>query len=492
MIPTRVGIAFGLLAWCMAWLVARYGGLRCHDFGGSELLVLTASGFVGVATALTLAHRFHADLVQRWNAYAVFASTFFVAIYTPIMVLAVSGPYHRWALSQTRPPRRDILGEILVRTIEQIGWVHWSGVAALVAVCLCATTAVNRSLRGSRASWQTLAAGFDRDDIKLGFVMIVASIVVIAVGARKLPAILSTVNTVDVLGLLCAWVLIWLLLRSLRLQREELAAQIPFKNEPTVSRRAGLLGLVLLVIPLGLLPLFLKAWDVRSAIPFLVLSAIVGLCGVIYFRGAGKPAAEDRRRELHIAFFMTRLGAWSAVGCALLIGGLVLSGIARSQIEKAPQVATPVALAILATKPWYAAAAILAAGAFSGAFVFPLLLPRSARATEQVVGIMRAGCVVGAVTFTLLSLYALNLALSTVPFLLAGRPTFTLADRMTQRIAEGDWTVLSWFYLGAFLWSAAFAAVGWGLGCLIDNGFEWAGRRAIRLWRRLTGRDGAQ
>ncbi|NQU10899.1 hypothetical protein HQ590_08925 [bacterium] len=483
MISTRLSLSIGLAGCLTAWLVAWVGRVDPHQFGAWDAAVLCVSGIMGTVATGWFAGVFCHHSFQRWNAYLAFACSFFVAVYTPILVLAVHAPFHRWALSDASARETAQLGPLLARAIEQTGWVHFGGLFVIVCLGVVAVRKLETDCQLKGGQRRRLWEALDRVDYLLGGIALPGVMMLAHVMGARFQSVITWI------GLLSGWFLLVILLRSLRLHRNSLKETIPMSRRPVLPLGTGAAGMATGLLGLAVLLAFLRVLWQRPSVGLLGILATAGVLGVLYRRMVGGTTPEDLRRAIQVSAFMTRLAVWSAIGISLAVGGLVLPGIARSAIRQASEVPQPMAIVFLVATPWYATFGLLGAGAYAGAFVFPILLPRSVHTTEQVGGAVQSGCVLGGSSFLFLVLYALHLALCGVPFINAAKSNSPVEQPAPVDIAGGDWQALGLLYLGwlvAFVSATAIVCV---LGTLIDNAIAWGVYRGAdkcrQLWRRL-------
>ncbi len=161
--------------------------------------------------------------------------------------------------------------------------------------------------------------------------------------------------------------------------------------------------------------------------------------------------------------FAIRCGSWSLLGFFLILGGLVLEGLAHKELNSAPSyLATPFAYSVIALIPVCPSGTFLFLFAVFGGFFVALMLPhRGILARQRILASAQGGAVGSAVVFSLLIVVALSLAICTVWCLPSANPPQNIDTHSLQLLlANGQWPLLGLLYVVmAFCFAACVASI---------------------------------
>jgi hypothetical protein len=464
-------VAIGLIAWCLAFLIA-FPVNPVHP-GVYDPILLILSGVAGCLVALALGRRFRHSKSHQGAAVLVFAITFFVGIYAPISAIWANAPFYSWASVLKRKPKTELTAPMLITAIERTAVSTYGGALLLLVLGY----AIARWAAGRQES-AVVAGGVSFS--RLGWVDAVFGFAALAF---SLPAALwvSTAagSQINGLALLELAFLQCFLFRSMRLECRSLWEQPPRTTVRQMSRSAGVaLILCLVICALASFCLFEQSSSQKLTGKELGIALICDallLLPLLLFRLIrSEPIEDDRVRSASYNHFAVNCGVWTGIGLTLLLGGLVLTGIARKELTSVSGLMpTPFALAITAFTPVFPAGGFLAFLVTCGGLFTALILPsHSARACDRVLAGASGGAAAGAIFFVSLIIIALDLALCTVPYIPGVKEP---PDPFLKGLlfVDGNWSWLGVYYLSAFLFTTLAGASIWAMQAVLACGLIW-------------------
>lgn len=471
MITTPRSIAVGLTAWIVAFLVVyvcRVDPTQLTPFGVAILAIGAVSGFIA---AILLGKRFCHRRFERGNAVMVFSFSFFAGIYAPITAICANATLYKWSETQTVRADSRTLARYVAPAVEHTASSHYAGAILLLGLCWLAA----RRIAGTTRFHQQRLGWPEPPDIGFALAAWIVGAVVSFVRALALMSVIYWLEYTSAAFLLS------MIFRSIRLQWRTLGSVQSSPVGPCISRTAAFVTISSLWIGFPLCALVgiwldlsmewqIALWFIGCMLPW----------GIFRLFTRGQNEARDFLRE-DLTAFAVRCGFWAGVATELLIGGLVLTGIAANILEKASQMgdsglATPFALTVIALKPIYNLFALPFCMTLLGGFLVAAILPSSTRATERIMACAHGGAAMSLVSCVFIILCAFSLALLAVPLIPLGKP---LSPKVTTYFAQGHWPMLGSFYLGVLATTAAGGAMLWATKASIVCGFIWLKNRCI-------------
>ncbi len=203
--------------------------------------------------------------------------------------------------------------------------------------------------------------------------------------------------------------------------------------------------------------------------------AVISLLPIVVYQLIMRSHSEIGDEQVASAnHFAVRCGLWSLLGFFLIIGGLVLRGLAQKEFNSAPHAfGSSFAYAVIALEPLCPSGAFLFLFAVFGGFFVALVLPHSTiLARQRIIACAQGGAIGGTVFFSLLIVFALSLAVCTAPCIPVSQPLRQIDVHFTQLLlSDGKWLLLGGFYVvTAFccaVWFASIWAVEAMFACVI-------------------------
>lgn len=468
MTTTPRSLVVGLAAWCLAFLVAYFGKVNPVHLSSAGIALLGLSMLIGLLALGYGAKRFCRSASERGAALMTYASSWFVGIYIPIMAIWANAPFYAWARAQKTKPPSDALGVRLVPTIEKMAAAHFLGVALLFTVGYFVMRRGRMTEGSSAKTGQSSIWELDRVDGAFGIVALVTGFAVAIVGPGP-----KLTEPIQLLGAMCGAFLLCFLFRSLRLQWLALKTQALATECGPFPKKAAALCVVALWLSLGGFWLLATFFDLSDSWGF-ALCVLLFLTPWFFFRkarGGFTDTASSRSNLLN--HFAVRCGIWSWLGCSLMVAGWVLPGISESELAKAGTISTPFALAVVSLKPIFCISALPAVGAWIGTLVVAWALPRWASTSERVLACAQAGAAGSVTSYVSLILFALSMAVCTVPSLGAALPPHTESAQLLEWMAEGQWSSLARLYMLLLGVVATGGTVLWAVEATFESGSEW-------------------
>jgi hypothetical protein len=448
---------------------------------------MAASLVIGFITVVTLGNRFCTRSGESGNAVMVFSCSWLVGVYLPITAIWANAPFYAWALTQKVKPKPGIMDHPLVRAIEMTGSSHYLGAVMLLTLGYAIAKYVGRTTTRERWLHPNLFATLDRIDVAFGITAFAGGIIIMILTES---CRLSTGEQLLAYG--AAAFLACFLFRSLRLDCLALTSRLPHGTARSISKRTGFMGVMSLWICWGLASLLGPVLLFRFGMEGSGLVSILGACLLILpwtlFRlVSGKPTESEFKRARQVGQFAIRCGAWSGFAVSLTFAGLIITGMTQRELRLGYEGPTPFAWAVQALKPLFCISGISALGAYAGSLIIAAILPRPVRATERVMACAQGGAAMLVTNYVFLILFALNVALLTVPSIgqLAGVPKSLQEHAL---LADGQWALLSCLSMGLLILVAAIGAALWAVEATIDCGLMWVIERLILRLRGKSSR----
>lgn len=486
MVFTPRSILIGLIAWLLAFLAAWFGAINPVHLTTNDILLLAASLIIGFTAVVTLGNRFCTRSGESGNAVMVFSCSWLVGVYLPITAIWANAPFYAWALTQKVKPKTGMMDHPLVRAIEMTGLSHYLGAVVLLTLGYAIAKHVGRITTRERWTHPDLFTALDRIDIIFGITSFVGGFLIMIFDES------CRLNTGEQwLAYGAAAFLACFLFRSLRLDCLALAPRLPHGTARSVSKRTGFMGVASLWTCWGLVTISAPFFFRNDLMVFGWLS-VLGACLLILpwtlFRlAAGKPTETEFERARQVGRFAIRCGVWSGFAISLLFVGLIMTTLTQRELRLGYEGPTPFAWAIQALKPLCCISGILALGAYAGSLIITVVLPRPVRVTERVMACAQGGAAMAITNYVFLILFALNLALLTVPSIgqVAGAPKSLQPHDL---LADGKWISLSCLSVGLLMLGAAIGAALWAVEATIDCGLMWVIERLILRLRGTSSR----
>ena len=485
MVFTPRSILVGLIAWLLAFLAAYFGAINPVHLTPNNILLLTASLVIGFTTVIALGNRCCHRKGEGGNAVTVFSCSWLVGIYLPITAIWANAPFYAWALTQKVKPKPGMMDSPLVRAIEMTGLSHYLGSVALLTLGYAIAKCMGKFTTNKEGTGPNLFVRLDRIDILFGILSFAGGFLIMIFDES---CRLSTGEQWLAYG--AAAFLACFLFRSLRLDCLTLAPRLPHGTARSISKRTGFMGVASLWICWGSITVFAPLLLFRNgpeASGWLsVLGAGILISPWILFRlAAGKPTETEFERSRQVGQFAIRCGVWSGFAISLLFVGLIMTTMTQRELRLGYEGPTPFAWAVQALKPLCCISGVMALGAYAGSLIIAAVLPRPVRSTERIMACAQGGAAMVITNFVFLILFALNLALLTVPSIgqVVGVPK---SLQLPALLADGKWISLSCLSMGLLILGAAIGAALWALEATIDCGLMCVIERVILRLRRRS------
>jgi hypothetical protein len=477
-------IGAGLLAACLAFLVAYFINPVHFSVLGATLLIL--SGLAGFSASAILGKKFARHNSDQRAAVMVFAFIFFVGVYAPISAIWANAPLYSWTTGHKLKPKSELLAPVIATALEKTATSNYLGMFVLFGIAYLLPKWSERKTPSSKRDETSAVLRLGWVDIALGIFALLQSFIC------AFTIFNIVIDLANVFALLCLAFLQCFLFRSLRLHCQSLWKQPSPDGVKHLSKPAGailILCLVLCVIACLLIsPFQMSTVTSRSLIRGtcrFALCTLILLLPLLVYRlfVRGHPAtSEDQLAPANQ--FATRCGFWALLGMFLIVGGLVLRGLAQKEFNSAPpNFAIPFAYSMIALTPVFPSGALLFLFAVFGGFFIALLLPHGILARHRILASAHGGVVGGTVFFSLLFVLALSLALCTVPCIPLPGPPFQTDTHLTHLLlADGKWPLIGSLYVvTAFCWAACLASI-WAIEAVFACVIIWIKKILLDQW----------
>ena len=273
------------------------------------------------------------------------------------------------------------------------------------------------------------------------------------------------------------------LFRSLRLDCLALTPRLPQGTARSIGKRTGFMGVASLWICWGLFSVsvpFLASDPMKYGWLFVLETFLLILPLALFRLATGKPTEVEFERSRQVGQFAIYCGAWSGFTVSLAFAGLIMTGFTQRELRLAYEYPTPFAWTVQTLKPLFCICALPSLGAYAGSLIIAAVLPRPVRATERIMGCAQGGAAMAVTNYVFFVLFALNLALLTVPSIgLAAGVGVPKSLQLNTALADGQWLLLSCLSMGILILGAAIGAALWALEATIDCGLMWVIERLI-------------
>ena len=406
----------------------------------------------------------------------VFAFIFFVGIYAPISAIWANAPFYSWTNSLKGKPKSELLGPVVAMAVEKTATSTYLGIFVLLGIAYVFSKWAERKTQSSRHNQTDPTPRLGWVDIALAVFALLQSFICAFLIFN------IAIDRVNVFALLSLAFLQCFLFRSLRLQCQTLWKQSPQIGVQHLSKIRGvILILCLMLCGIAGFLLFPMSLSEKSGVlsrktELLAVCAVILLLPLAVYRLLVKSHPETNDDQITSANrFAIRCGFWALLGTFLIIGGLVLRGLAHKEFNSASQFATPFAYSITALTPICPSGALLFLFAVFGGFFVALVLPHgSILARQRILASAQGGAVGGAVFFSLLIVLALSLGLCTIPCIPGPETPQLINMHSTQLLlADGKWHLLGLFYvLVSFCCAACLSSI-WAIEAIFACGIIW-------------------
>ena len=459
---------------CLAFPVAYF--INPVHLGVLGVILFILSGLVGFLASATLGKKFsRCDSDPRTTVMA-FAFIFFVGIYAPLCAVWANAPFYSWARTHKEKSKHELLVPVLATAIEETATGTYLGGFVLLGIaCLLPRWAERRR--------QNSGCNDIRTTLRLGWVDIALGIFALLQSLGAFMMFNIPADGVNLFALLFLAFLQCFLFRSLRLDCQSLWKRAAQAEARHLSKTAGTVLLLCLVL-CSFVGFFLFASAVslenvalsRTA-SLLSICTVISLVPLVVYHLLTKRHLKTGNEQMALAnHFAIRCGFWALLGFFLILGGLVLKGLAQKELNDAPpDLATPFAYSIIALLPVCPSGAFLFSFAVFGGFFVALVLPHgSILAHQRILASAQGGAVGGAVFFSLLIVVALSLGLCTVPCIPAPEPPEQISAHFMQLLlADGKWPLLGGLYVIAAFCFAAWLASIWAIEAMFACVIIW-------------------
>lgn len=399
----------------------------------------------------------------------VFAASYFVGIFAPVMAIWVNAPFYAWSASQTSRPAAHLYADLLVAAVEKTALTHVLGSIAIVGLGYLLARRCSHS-RSAKVPWR---GSLRWSDCTFGVLVLLAGLFMAFGRETKLQ------SPIQWLGYTCAAFLSCFVFKSFRLQWSSLETRLPAPSSYLVGKLSGWIAiggsLIVLVLLLALAKWWGKDRPMEPETGLLVGTSMCLLPWALFRCAAPRQDEATTQRAAVLGACAIRFGFWIGLSFLLALSGLVVSGIATSELAKGNNAATPFALSVVALRPLFCIACLPSLGLWLGGFVIAWL-PRTARASERILACGQGGAM-ASVTQSLLVYVALSLALCTVTSIPVGKPPSLDTQKL---LGEGQWLRLSWLYMIALVGMAAGGWLMWASKATIVCALIWARDRWLR------------